>query len=176
MNLIFLLSTAVAVSIDSFICGFTVSFKCEKKLPLLFGITLVVFALCLITNYLGVYLSEFLTEKTANLGGIILIAIGVYNLFSKEKTQIETKSILKQSLLLGFGVGLDGAFGNLSLALMGYNSFFVPVTIALTHLLLIGMGVFLSERHFLKIFKKLDFIPSLILILLGLYKLIFFFF
>ena len=115
-------------------------------------------------------------RKTANLGGIILIAIGVYNLFSKEKTQIETKSILKQSLLLGFGVGLDGAFGNLSLALMGYNSFFVPVTIALTHLLLIGIGIFLSERHFLKIFKKLDFIPSLILILLGLYKLIFFFF
>lgn len=176
MNLIFLLSTAIAVSIDSFICGFTVSFKYEKKLPLLLGITLVVFALCLITNYLGVYLSEFLTEKTANLGGIILIALGVYNLFSKEKTQIETKSILKQSLLLGFGVGLDGAFGNLSLALMGYNSFFVPVTIALTHLVLIGMGIFLSERHFLKIFKKLDFIPSLILILLGLYKLIFFFF
>ena len=176
MNFIFLLTTALAVSIDSFVCGLSLSLNSKKKLPLILGITGVVFILCLIANYLGAYLKNFLTEKTASLGGIILIGVGIINLFSKKDNTIEDKNIFKKSILVGFGVGLDGAFGTLSLALMGYNSFLVPITVTLMHLLLISTSVFISERRFLKVFDKLDFIPPLILIVLGLYKLLFLFF
>ena len=89
MNFIFLLTTALAVSIDSFVCGLTLSFNCKKKLKLILGVTSVVFVLCLTANYLGAYLKNFLTEKTASLGGIILIAVGIINLFSKKDNNLE---------------------------------------------------------------------------------------
>ena len=127
--------------------------------------------MCLITNYFGLFFSEYLNEKTANFGGIILIGIGLWNLFKKDKTTNDNgKGILKQSILTGFAVGLDGALGNLSLSLMGFNKIYVPITIAVMHALLIGLGILLSQKTFAKKIGKYQFIPPTILILLGCYK------
>ena len=172
----FFLLTAFTVSIDSFICGFTLSFNKGKKINLILSIAITVFIMCLITNYFGKYFSDFLNEKTANLGGIILIGIGIWNLFKKDKnSNLSDKSMLKQSILTGFAVGLDGAFGNLSLSLMGINGIYVPMTIAVMHALLIALGILLSQKTFAKRIEKYSFIPPLILILLGVYKFIHFF-
>lgn len=170
----FLILTAITVSIDSLVCGFSLAFSCKKKLEVVSIVALTVFVMCLITNYATVVFQDKLNEKTACLGGLLLIIIGIYNLITanKNKTDLKTKKPLIQSLITGFAVGLDGALANLSLSLMGLNAFYVPLTIAVTHAIAIYLGVSLANTRLAHTFAKIEFLPPLILILLGGYKLL----
>ena len=172
----FLLITAFTVSIDSFLCGFSLSYQPGKKLPIVLGIAVTVFVMCLLTNYATTFFAPFLSEKIASLGGIILVGVGIYTLFSfKKEEKCATGGMLKQSVVTGFAVGLDGAFANLSLSLMGMNALYVPIIIAVMHAAMIALGIALAGTSFCKIFKKISFVPPIILIILGVYKLIGFF-
>ena len=105
----------------------------------------------------------------------ILIGVGVYNLKKKKGEKDDVKvngGILKQAVITGFAVGLDGALANLSLSLMGINQFYVPVVIAIMHALLIALGTLLAQTPIAKKFGKIEFLPPVILILLGGYKLL----
>ena len=170
----YILLTALTVSIDSLVCGFSLSLFKNKKIPIVLGIAVTVFIMCALTNYLTAFFAEKITDKTVCLGGLILIIVGVFNLI-KNKNDEETqkwRSTFLQSIITGFAVGLDGAFANLSLSLMGLNDFYVPVIIAVTHALMIYIGILLSDTLIVKKFAKIEFIPPLILILLGGYKLL----
>ena len=172
----YFLITALIVSIDSFICGFSLSFSTNKKSHIILGIALTVLVMCLITNYLPTIFIDKITDKTASLGGIILVIVGINNLIKSQKPHVETNTKpLKQSLLTGFAVGFDGASANLSLSLMGINAFYVPLTIAIMHAILIWLGIVLASKTPLEKFAKIGFIPPLILIILGGYKLLGFF-
>ncbi len=166
----YLLITALTVSIDSLVCGFSLSFGSGKKIRVVAGIALTVFAMCLFTNYLTAFFADYLSEKTASIGGLILIGVGIYNLLKKDGG-FKNVGGAKQIALTGFAVGLDGALANLSLSLMGINAFYVPVTIALMHALMIALGIALAQTPFSRKICKFDFIPPLILIALGVYKL-----
>lgn len=169
----FLIVTALTVSIDSFVCGFSLSLSNGKKLPIILGIAITVFVMCAFTNYLTAFFAEKISEKTASLGGLILIGVGLYNIFKKkEDAQHKTNSALSQALVTGFAVGLDGALANLSLSLMGINAFYVPITIAVMHALMIALGIALASTSLAKKFGKIGFLPPVILILLGGYKLL----
>ena len=168
----FLLLTAFTVSVDSLACGFSLSFGAKKKLPIIVGIALTVFVMCLITNYGALLLNSVITEKTASLGGLLLIGVGVYNLLKKKTNNVAPRDNFLQILTTGFAVGLDGALANLSLSLMGLNAIYVPVVIAVMHALMIALGIMLSQTHLVKKFAKIGFMPPLILILLGAYKLL----
>ena len=85
------------------------------------------------------------------------------------------KSFLAQCFIVGFAVGIDGAIGNFSLALMGINAFYVPLIIALTHGVMILLSVLLCKTNLFSKISKYQFVPALLLILLGLYKTIGFF-
>ena len=172
----FLIITALTVSIDSFICGFSLSFSSKRKYPIVLIIALTVFAMCAITNYLTILLKDFINEQTASLGGIILIGVGLINLLKSRKKQnyngINEKSSFYKIFLIGLAVGLDGALANLSLALMSINEFYVPITIAIMHAIMIWLGIILSNTFFARKFGKIEFLPPIILILLGGYKLL----
>ena len=169
----FLLLTALTVSIDSFVCGFSLSLQKHKKLPIILGITSVVTVLCTLTYFLAGFLSSVLTERTANLGGIILICIGIYNsLYKKARNVAPSSSVFKQSLLLGLGVGLDGAVATLSLTIMGINAFYVPLLMALMHFIMITIGVLIAKLKLVEKFAKIEQISPLVLIVLGGYKLL----
>lgn len=192
----FLFITAFTVSIDSFACGFSLAFngKGKNKFIVALVIALTVFAMCAAANYAAAALAEILSEKTASLGGLILVGVGVFNLIKPAENTETTKKLnganenlkneksdcakrekgklVRQSLLAGFAVGLDGAAANLSLAIMGINGFYVPVVIAVMHAVMIVLGIVLSNVPFIKRFGKLKFLPPLVLILLGLYKLL----
>ena len=173
-----LLLTAITVSIDSFICGFSLSLKGGKKLPIIFGIAFTVYAMCLATNYFALIFANKLNEKTACFSGLILIGIGLYNLLKKDdngKTINSNHCALVESLISGFAVGIDGALANLSLSLMGINAFYVPIIIALMHGIMIALGVLLARIPFVKNFAKIGVLPPFILIFLGGYKLLGFF-
>ncbi|MBE5749732.1 MAG: hypothetical protein E7346_02545 [Clostridiales bacterium] len=170
----FLLLTALTVSIDSFVCGFSLSLNSKKKLPIILGITLTVLIMCSFVNYLTAFFAEKITEKTASAGGLILIAVGLFNLIKKPTDSQGEKTCggLKLALITGFAVGLDGALANLSLSLMGINAFYVPIIIAVMHGIMISLGVILSNTALARKFAKIEFLPPLILILLGGYKLL----
>lgn len=168
----YLFIIAFTVSIDSFVCGFSLSMKKTKKLPIVLGIATTVLAMCVLVNYLTLFFAEKITEKTTCLGGLILIGIGLYNLIKRKGEKKEIKSGFIQSVLTGFAVGLDGALANLSLSLMGLNGFYVPLTIALIHALMIYLGILLAQTPIAKKFAKIEFVPPLLLIILGAYKLL----
>ncbi len=171
----FLIITALTVSIDSFICGFSLSFTAKRKYPIILIIAFTVFVMCSLTNYLTILLKNFINEQTANLGGIILIGVGFFNLFKPCKHQdyhSKEKLSFYRVLLIGFAVGLDGALANLSLALMSINEFYVPITIAIMHAIMIWLGIILSNTKIAQKFGKIEFLPPIILILLGGYKLL----
>lgn len=176
--------------------------KGKNKFIVALVIALTVFVMCAAANYAATALAEILSEKITSLGGIILILVGVFNLIKPaDCAEADVKStkdnrakkgakngagnaladarekkargkLIKQSLLAGVAVGLDGAAANLSLAIMGINGFYVPVVIAAMHAVMIMSGIALSDVPFIKKFGKLKFLPPLVLILLGVYKLL----
>lgn len=173
MKTLFLITTAVAVSADSLICGF--SLYAKRKLPVAAGISAVVLFMCLITYFFGNALKSVLTEKNANLGGVILIFIGIFNLFFTKKTPENCGSFLRRIFLVGFAVGIDGAAANLSLCITGYGYFYLPFLIAFTHFLAVSAGMFLADVKFIKAIAKTNCIAPIILIVSGLYKVLRFF-
>ncbi len=169
----FFLLTALTVSLDSFVCGFSLSFTTNKKTPVILGIALTVFVMCLITNYLTVFFVDKITERTACLGGIILVGVGLYNLLQIDDGQpLKPRGVVKQSIIIGFAVGIDGATANLSLSLMGLNAFYVPLTIAFFHAVMIWLGILLAKIIPRSTIAKIEFVPPLVLIILGGYKLL----
>ncbi len=170
--ILFIILTALTVSIDSLVGGFSLSIKAKNRLPIVIGIAVIVFIMCAITNYGAMVLNKILNEKTASFSGLILIGVGLYNLFKKSKEQQKERTLFLQTVIIGFAVGIDGALANLSLSLMGLNAFYVPIIIAVMHALMIALGSILSQTSFVKKFAKIEFIPPLILIILGAYKLL----
>lgn len=170
----YLILTSLLVSIDSFVCGFSLSLQSKRKSLIVLTIALIVFFMCAAINFSTSFFLDKISEKTASLGGLILIGIGVYNLIKRDTPNaFEKKSFsFKQTLLVGFAVGLDGAMANLSLAMMGINQFYVPITIAFFHALTISLGIILSSCPFAKKMSKIEIISPIILILLGGYKLL----
>ncbi len=175
MKFLFLLVTAVAVSVDSLICGFSLQVDKKQKLTVATIISVTVLITCLFANFFGGELKNVLTKRNANLSGLILIFIGVCNLFFSKKTSAVTGSSFKQIILTGFAVGLDGAAANLSLSITGYDSLFVPFLIAFTHFLAVSAGLFLADAKFIKTIENINFVAPVILIILGVYKVIRFF-
>lgn len=172
MNILFLTATALTVSADSFFCGFSLSLTSKKKSEIVAGIVLTVFALCTAANLLGNFLSDVFSEEVAAAGGIILIAVGLNNLINIAPEKTGAEEVFKKSLVVGFAVGLDGAAATLSLALMGYADFYVPLLITATHLITIVLGTHLSESGFFSGLKNFKAAAPIMLIGLGAYKLL----
>ena len=169
----YIILTAFTVSIDSFLCGFSLAMGKVKKIPLVLIITFTVLIMCFITNYSAMLLTPYLNEKTVGLGGIILIGIGLFNLINKTtKNTNEKRDIFTQYLLAGVAVGLDGAIANLSLSLMGLNDFYVPIIIALCHGVMIYLSIILANASLIRKIEKFSFIAPLLLIGLGIYKIV----
>ena len=173
MDWFLLMTTAFTVSIDSFVCGFSLSSGRKKKFRVLISVTLSVFLMCAAANIFGKYLEGIFSVNLEILGGIILIGVGVYNILRTKKDEKKTTaSDFKEGLTVGFAIGTDGAAANFSLALMGMNSFIVPLTFTLMHIVLITSSILLSKLKFIEKLGKYEIIPSFILIALGLYKFI----
>lgn len=172
----FLILTALTVSIDSFVCGFSLAFANKKKLPVILIVAITVLIMCAFTNYAPLFFEDFLNESATFLGGLVLVIVGVLNLIKslKNNKRNSDKNLINSSkiFLVGFAVGIDGALANLSLSLMGLNAFYVPITIAFMHALMVYLGIILSNTSLSKKFGKIEFLPPVILILLGGYKML----
>lgn len=169
---LFLIITSLTVSIDSFICGFSLSLVSKRKLPIILGVTLTVFLMCLIANLTFSTILDCYQNLACILGGIILIGLGTYNLLKQDNEHPQTSGIVKQSIITGFAVGLDGAIASISLAFMGYDTILVPVIIGAMHGITISISTLISNIKTRTRIEKLYVISPLILILLGVYKIV----
>ena len=132
--------------------------------------------MCIFTNYAPLFFNDFLDENASYFGGLILLTIGLLNFvkcFDKFSQKSEKNLVVSSKILMvGFAVGIDGALANLSLSLMGLNAFYVPITIAFTHALMVYLGILLSNTSLSNKFGKIEFLPPLVLIVLGGYKML----
>ncbi len=174
MNTLILLATAVSVSADSFFCGLSLAVKSKNFFITVIGIAFSVLVLCVCGSVLGKIFGDFLKNYAEILGGIILLVVGLIGLFSKKDKQKEKSSAtdFNKSLLLGFTVGLDGAVGSFTLTCSGYNGLFVALLITAIHVVLLIIAVILAKFIRKKLPSDSKF-PSVILVVLGLYKLLF---
>lgn len=145
MNLIYIIATAATVSIDSFIAGFSLSLNTKKSLTLPLTVAAVTYILCEIAALLGILLKNVLQNYVGIIGGGILIALGIVNLFKKENITLSSLSF-SQCFAIGVGVGFDGAAACLSLVLQGIGDrLFTPIFFAVTHFATVFLGQRLAQ-------------------------------
>lgn len=172
MDVIFLVSTALSVSADSFLCGLSLSVPQKSRVKAVLIIAVTVLFLCVIGAFLGSNLGKIFSKYAGLIGGTVLMFIGFIE--SVENSNEAPTLLIKQDgvidyFLAGFAVGLDGLVGSFTLSLIGFNAFFVISIITVLHVLLLYVSISISTEFLLKhkIIKRLA--PAFIFAL-GLYK------
>lgn len=175
MSILFLLITAITVSIDSFFGGLSLSVKTKNKLLSLLGVVLAVFTVCFLGSTFGELFGKLLENYASVFSGFILLLVGIVGVFTcKNEKELGGGASFLSSLVVGFSVGLDGAVGCFSLTSAGYNPYLTCSLITLVHALLMIISFLIADKIPKKI-KRCKILPPLILIFLGFYKIIPFF-
>ena len=145
MNVLYVLATAVTVSIDSFFAGFSLSLNKRNNLTLPLTVALVTYVLCLAASFAGVLLRDFLQNYVKYAGALIMLVLGVANLVKKENEALRDVSFL-QCFAIGVSVGFDGATATLSLVIQNIGDVvFTPVLVATTHFFTVWAGQHLAQ-------------------------------
>lgn len=165
MNTLFLPITALTVSIDAFFCGFALGGRRAAAVP---GACVTLFFLCLAAHLAGNALAGALTERVAGAGGLILVAVGLYNFFFAETGADKGGNIFETSVAVGIAVGMDGAAATLSLGLMGCGGLYVPLTVAAAHFYALQFGSVCARAGVRS--RRAEKFPPLLLAALGIYK------
>lgn len=163
MKWIVITITALAVSADSFVAGFSLADK-NRKLP--FCVMIITLILCVATYVAAGALSGLLAGYADLFGAAILASVGIANLFKKpEKGQIKYGDFA-ECVAIGFAVGLDAAMANLSLTLQ-YHDFCIPLIFAALHYVTVALGQMLGK---LTAFDGAEKLSAALLIVLAIVK------
>ena len=149
-NLLTVGLTAVIVSLDSFVAGFSVSLNRKATTALPAAVALITLLLCLATSIIGSFLEARLERYVNYLAAALLALLAVFNLRKEDddETRLSTVS-LGQSLTIGVSVGMDAAVANLSLSLNGVG-LLAPIVFAVTHYFTVFLGQVLAQKVELK--------------------------
>lgn len=177
MKILTLLFTSLAVSIDSFFCGLSLSLKTKAKFKCIIIIASTVFCLCLLGANVGFFGNAIFKKYSNILGGIILCALSFnsFKVLSKSTTLLsptKDNSNFIEFFLAGLSIGVDGMVGAISLTLVGFNYILVTLTITVVHVLLLLSSFYFC--FFIKIKNEniLNLFPSTTLLILGAIKLL----
>ena len=170
--------TAVIVSLDSFVAGFSVSLNRKANPTLPSAVALITLLLCLLTSVIGRFLSDYIEQYVNYVAATLLGILALFNLFKKDEDEsARLKSVtLYESLTIGVSVGMDAAIANLSLSLDSGASLTVfgvsllaPIIFAVTHYFTVFLGQFLAQKVEL---KYSNYFSAAILLALAISKLI----
>lgn len=138
--------TAVIVSLDSFVAGFSVSLNKRQNITLPAVVALVTFAMCITTTFVGYALQGVLDDYVNVFGAIILVLLAVMNLLKQEDDEVSMQTLsLYECAAVGVAVGLDASVANLSLAVTGYG-LIAPIVFAVTHYFTVLLGQVLAGK------------------------------
>ena len=146
-NLLTIAVTAVIVSLDSFVAGFSLSLNKKANLALPSAVALITLLLCLVTTLVGEFLQEYLGKVVDYFGASLLALLALISLVrDDEEEQVNLTTVtLYESLTIGVAVGMDAAVANLSLALLGVG-LIAPVVFAVTHFFTVLLGQSLARK------------------------------
>ena len=159
--------TAVIVSLDSFVAGFSMSLNRKVGTALPSAVALITLLLCLATSLIGRYLSQYVEQYVDYIAAALLAMLAIYNLFKKDEEQASRlKSVtLGESLTIGVSVGMDAAVANLSLSLdagsstsavgagavsFGGVALLAPIIFGVTHYFTVFLGQVMAQKVELK--------------------------
>lgn len=161
--------TAVIVSLDSFVAGFSVSLNRKSTTTLPASVALITLLLCLLTSFVGSYLSHRVTQYVNYIAAALLALLALFNLRKDDESDTRLSSVtLAQSLTIGVSVGMDAAIANLSLSLNGVG-LLAPIVFGVMHYFTVFLGQVLAQRVEL---KYTNYFTAAILMTLAVSKLI----
>jgi len=168
------------VSFDAFVCGLSLGHDKFKKTAFY---TIYSAVIGFIGSYLfsmfGEYLGGIIDIKVSTIcAGSLLIIISLFSFF--EGSEIIKLNFVRKKSELFFKlsacsiVAVDASFAALSLSLMGYdNYFYIAAVFGIMHGIMAFLGILVSENRFFKIIsEKIELLPTFIMLLLGISKLI----
>lgn len=174
MDFYYLIFTSACASLDSIPAG--IAFGADGKDNVqqrAAGIIAVVFATCLFSFAAAGLLSPLYGRLGVYVGGIILIALGLFgyinNLKPRDFVRKRGANAFYCIILPGLGVGADGACAVASLTMMGFG---ISSVIAATafHYFFLQLGILIANKGYPRALQQ-SLSPS-ILIALGLLKLL----
>ena len=169
-NLLTIAVTAVIVSLDSFVAGFSLSLNKKANLMLPSAVALITLLLCLATTLIGEMLGAYLGKVVDYFGAGLLALLALVSLVKgDEKEQANLSEVsLSESLTIGVAVGMDAAVANLSLALLGIG-LLAPIVFAVTHFFTVLLGQSLARKVKL---QHTNIFSAVILLVLAVSKMI----
>lgn len=145
-EILLLMITAVIVSLDSFVAGFSVSLNKRQNMALPATVALITLLLCIVTTFVGNALAGLLDEYVNILSAVILTALAVFNIFKEDDNETNMQALtLSECVAIGVAVGMDASVANLSLAVDGYGVI-APVIFAVTHYFTVLLGQRLAGK------------------------------
>lgn len=145
-DLILIVITAVIVSLDSFVAGFSLSLNKKADTALPSAVALMTMILCLVTTFVGQFLSSRIDTYVNYLGAALLVALALVNILKKDDEQQRLNSVtLGESLAIGVAVGMDAAVANLSLTLNGVG-LVAPIIFTVMHYFTVWTGQVLAQK------------------------------
>lgn len=180
MNLLQLITTAFTVSADSFFCGLSLNAQYKNNPKIIIGITAAVFLTCFIGGLAGKSANSFLTDFSEIIGGTILYVVAVFNSVGSKTNSPKLTSafyspVFITALVVGFAIGLDGALACFSLTLSGLSLTSVVMLITATHMFMMTLATAIANTNLSKKLARYEFLPPLLLAILGTYKITKFF-
>ena len=121
MDFLFVTITAITVSVDSFVAGFSLSLNKKRNLQLPMTVAAVTYLLCVVACIVGQILRPFLENYVKYFGAAILFALGAMSVVRQEGICLSDISF-GQCVAIGVSVGFDGAAACLSLAVQGLGN------------------------------------------------------
>ncbi len=145
MTILIVALTAIVVSLDSFMAGFSLSLNKKASPVLPAAVSFVTLLLCLATSFLAKALSA--ASRFADyFGACLLFVLAAMCLFREESHAYALKPVtLGESLTIGVAVGMDAAIANLSLVGVGVEAI-APIVFAATHYLTVALGQALAKK------------------------------
>lgn len=165
--------SVISVSIDGFFAGAALSFKNTRiKLKKLIIISIIPIIMAYPVMSFGYKLSNIINSNLIKIISFILFLILSINSFIEIRKNKETNELdLKNSITIGFSVGLDSSVCAFALALLKYNIFITPIYFGISHFILIFLGNYIFSIKPIKN-KYLKYLSPILLLLLALFKLI----
>lgn len=162
--------TAIIVSLDSFVAGFSLSLNKKANIMLPSAVALITLLLCLVTTFIGGLLEKYLGKNVDYFGAALLLFLAVVSLLRKEEEQsANLKNVtLTESLTIGVAVGMDAAVANLSLTVSGVG-LIAPLVFAVTHFFTVLLGQVLAKKVKL---EHTNILSAVILFILAITKII----
>ena len=177
MNTIFLITTALSVSVDSFICALTLPYQYKNVYQTLLIICIPIFLVCLIGGLGGKTIGALLNSYANLIGGVILITVALINSFSFSKkdeklllSRNKHEKVYKELTAVGLAVGFDGAVACFSLVTLGFNVALVITLITFTHAITLYIAIISKKYSVIKGIKFIKIISPLTLTILGILK------